>query len=67
MAWFCFYSDWERVSLEQHFANVRMGLAAHLEGLMNGILLIALGAIWKEVHMFSHRLGRILGYALWHL
>ena len=23
--------------LEQHFANVRMGLAAHLEGVMNGI------------------------------
>ena len=53
MAWFCFYSGWERVSLEQHFANVRMGLAAHLEGLMNGIFLIALGAIWKEVHMSS--------------
>jgi hypothetical protein len=28
---------------EQHFANVRMGLAAHLEGLMNGIFLLALG------------------------
>jgi hypothetical protein len=23
--------------LEQHFTNVRMGLAAHLEGVMNGI------------------------------
>jgi (hydroxyamino)benzene mutase len=34
---------------EQHFANVRMGLAAHLEGLMNGTFLIALGAIWNEV------------------
>ena len=38
---------------EQHFANVRMGLAAHLEGLMNGIFLIALGAIWKEVRLSS--------------
>jgi (hydroxyamino)benzene mutase len=36
---------------EQHFANVRMGLAAHLEGVMNGTLLIALGAIWTEVRL----------------
>jgi hydroxylaminobenzene mutase len=38
---------------EQHFANVRMALAAHLEGLMNGIFLVALGAIWKEVRLPS--------------
>jgi hydroxylaminobenzene mutase len=38
---------------EQHFANVRMALAAHLEGLMNGIFLLALGAIWKEVRLPS--------------
>jgi (hydroxyamino)benzene mutase len=38
---------------EQHFANMRMGLAAHLEGLMNGIFLLALGAIWKEVRLSS--------------
>jgi (hydroxyamino)benzene mutase len=38
---------------EPHFTNVRMGLAAHLEGVMNGILLLALGAIWPYV-----RLGR---------
>jgi hydroxylaminobenzene mutase len=36
---------------EQHFANVRMGLAAHLEGVMNGIFLMALGAIWNEVRL----------------
>jgi hydroxylaminobenzene mutase len=36
---------------EQHFANVRMGLAAHLEGLMNGTFLIALGAIWNAVKL----------------
>ena len=30
---------------EPHYTNVRMGLAAHLEGVMNGILLLALGAI----------------------
>ena len=39
--------------LEQRFANMRMGLAAHLEGVMNGTFLIALGAIWTEVS--SHR------------
>lgn len=36
---------------ETHFANVRMGLAAHLEGVMNGIFLIALGAIWSEIRL----------------
>jgi (hydroxyamino)benzene mutase len=34
---------------EPHFANVRMGLAAHLEGVMNGTFLLAVGAIWNEV------------------
>ena len=36
---------------EGRFANVRMGLAAHLQGLMNGIFLIALGAVWTEVRL----------------
>ncbi len=36
---------------EQHFTNVRMGLAAHLEGLMNGTFLIAVGAIWPHVRL----------------
>lgn len=36
---------------EPHFANVRMGLAAHLEGVMNGILLLALGAIWPSLRL----------------
>jgi hydroxylaminobenzene mutase len=34
-------------------ANPRMGLASHLEGVMNGMFLIALGAAWSHV-----RLGR---------
>jgi hydroxylaminobenzene mutase len=38
---------------EQRFTNVRMGLAAHLEGVMNGIFLVALGAIWTEVRLPS--------------
>ena len=36
---------------EGRFANVRMGLAAHLEGVMNGIFLVALGSIWSEVRL----------------
>jgi hydroxylaminobenzene mutase len=46
--------------LEQKFSNPRMGLAAHLEGVMNGTLLIALGAIWTEVRL-SPRL-RVAAY-----
>jgi (hydroxyamino)benzene mutase len=38
---------------ELHFANPRMGLAAHLEGVMNGTLLLALGATWIEVRLHS--------------
>src|SRR5436853_959867 len=37
--------------VEQHFSNPRMGLAAHLEGVMNGTFLVALGAIWVEVRL----------------
>jgi len=36
---------------EQHFSNIRMGLAAHLEGVMNGTFLLALGAGWNEVRL----------------
>jgi len=37
--------------LEQRFTNMRMGLSAHLEGVMNGTFLVALGAIWTEVRL----------------
>jgi (hydroxyamino)benzene mutase len=37
--------------VEQKFVNPRMGLAAHLEGVMNGTFLLALGAIWAEVRL----------------
>src|SRR5258708_3367279 len=37
--------------VEQEFANPRMGLAAHLEGVMNGTFLIALGSVWLEVRL----------------
>ena len=48
---------------EQHFANVRMALAAHLEGVMNGIFLLAVGAIWSEVRL-SYPMSRIAYWAL---
>jgi hydroxylaminobenzene mutase len=46
--------------LEQRFTNVRMGLSAHLEGVMNGILLLALGAAWNEVRL--PRLLKVTAY-----
>lgn len=33
----------------QNMVNPRMGLAAHLEGIMNGMFLILLGLIWKRL------------------
>lgn len=36
---------------EAKFRNPRMGLAAHLEGVMNGTFLLALGAAWTEVKL----------------
>ncbi len=47
--------------LEQQFTNPRMGLAAHLEGVMNGIFLLALGAAWAEVKLSS----RLEALAFW--
>ena len=37
--------------LEQQFDNPRMGLASHLEGVMNGIFLLALGSVWTDVRL----------------
>jgi len=47
--------------VEQKFNNPRMGLAAHLEGVMNGIFLVALGAAWTEVRLSS----RLKSAAYW--
>ena len=46
---------------EQNFSNPRMGLAAHLEGVMNGTFLLALGAVWTEVRLSP----RVKGAAYW--
>ncbi|WP_433295477.1 hypothetical protein ACQPZQ_13315 [Pseudonocardia sp. CA-142604] len=37
--------------LERRFKNMRMGVSAHLEGVVNGTFLIALGAIWGYVRL----------------
>jgi hydroxylaminobenzene mutase len=47
---------------EAHVTNVRMGLAAHLEGVMNGTFLIAVGAIWN--HVVLAPLPRTMAYWL---
>jgi (hydroxyamino)benzene mutase len=47
--------------VEQNFSNPRMGLAAHLEGVMNGTFLLALGAVWTEVRLSP----RLKGAAYW--
>lgn len=42
--------------------NPRMGLSAHLEGVMNGTFLLALGAIWRHVSL-SARLQKMTFWA----
>jgi hydroxylaminobenzene mutase len=36
---------------ERRFTNKRMALSAHLQGVLNGTFLIALGAIWDHVEL----------------
>jgi (hydroxyamino)benzene mutase len=50
---------------ETHFANMRMGLAAHLEGVMNGTFLVALGAAWHEVQLSPSTKAVAYGTALY--
>jgi hydroxylaminobenzene mutase len=49
---------------ESKFSNPRMGLAAHLEGLMNGIFLVALGSVWGEVRLSQRWKSAAFGTAL---
>lgn len=37
--------------IAEHVTNARMGLSAHLEGVMNGILLLALSGAWQEIRL----------------
>ena len=49
--------------VEPKVANPRMGLAAHLEGLMNGTFLLALGGIWHLVRLSPS----VIKWAYWSL
>jgi hydroxylaminobenzene mutase len=51
--------------VEQKFNNPRMGLAAHLEGVMNGTFLVALGAAWPEVRLSIRAKAAAYGGALY--
>ena len=48
----------------QQLTNPRMGLAAHLEGLMNGTFLLALGAAWPDARLSRRPAGVAFGTAL---
>ena len=43
----------------QLFRNPRMGLSAHLEGVLNGLLLVLVGLVWPHFHL-PERLARLL-------
>ncbi len=46
-----------------NFKNPRMGLAAHLEGVMNGTFLVVAGLIWNDLKI-SEGLKKITRYSL---
>lgn len=43
--------------VQQQLNNPRMGLSAHLEGLMNGTFLLAVGAAWSELKLSSRSMS----------
>lgn len=46
-------------------ANPRMGLSTHLEGVMNGIVLVILGLIWSRINLSLRGLVIIYRLALY--
>jgi hydroxylaminobenzene mutase len=46
-------------------ANPRMGLASHLEGVMNGTFLLALGAAWGHVRLSERAAKAAVGLLLY--
>ena len=46
-------------------SNHRMGLSAHLEGLLNGILLLALGCLWPQLRLSTGALTATFWLALY--
>lgn len=51
--------------VSEKLTNPRMGLAAHLEGVMNGTFLLALGAAWAHVRLSPRAAGIAFGAALY--
>lgn len=46
-------------------ANPRMGVSSHLEGVMNGMLLVMLGLIWNKLQLSDKVLTRTYWLALY--
>jgi len=51
--------------VSQKLANPRMGLSAHLEGLMNGTFLLAVGAAWSQARLSERAAAVAFGAALY--
>src|SRR5512138_133662 len=51
--------------LVQKFTNPRMGLAAHLEGVLNGTFLLAVGTAWGHLHLSPRKERLAFGAALY--
>lgn len=49
----------------EHLTNVRMGLSAHLEGVMNGIFLLALSGAWQEIRFSAGYARTAFGLVLY--
>jgi hydroxylaminobenzene mutase len=47
------------------FANPRMGLSSHIEGILNGIFLVVLGLIWHKIEVSDLLLKITYGMALY--
>ena len=47
------------------FKNPRMGLSAHLEGVMNGMFLMILGLVWNRLQLAAKLLSITLALALY--
>lgn len=41
--------------------NPRVGLSSHLEGVLNGVFLVALGAVWNRLDL-TERMGKVVFY-----
>lgn len=49
----------------QSFRNPRMGVSAHLEGIMNGLLLVAAGLAWSHFRLSAGQARTLRGLLLY--